>query len=204
MGGTHPLSDDEPNQQQYYGLYWGVVVEVNDPAKRGRIRALIAGLTETSSTWAEPVGNPGQGGGKHGFMAIPKIGATVMIGFIQGDFDSPVYWGGPPPIGQQLDGHAAENVVMQTETFRIVMVDAEGEEKKVRIETLLPGTNDAQKAIAQSFIEITTQGGASGRVHAVRIYSGSSMSIIAAGGIEIDAPVVNIKRRVVAPTTDAI
>jgi uncharacterized protein involved in type VI secretion and phage assembly len=137
-------------------------------------------------------------------MAIPKIGATVMVGFIQGDFNSPVYWGGPPPAGQQPDGQDVNSIVVaQTDTFRIVVSEEEGQ-KKIRLETSLPGTNASQKAAAQTFIEITTQGGANGNTHAIRIFSGSSLSITAAGGIEINAPVVNIKGRVVAPTTGNI
>lgn len=202
--GTHPLIDDEAENRREYGLFWGIVVENKDPAERGRVRIKMPGLTEASSTWAEAVGNPGQGGGKHGLMVIPKVGATVLVGFIQGDFNSPVYWGGPPPSGQQPDGQGPNSLVLQTDTFRFVVFEEEGQEKKIRIETLLPGATDDQKAVAKSFIEITTMGGDRGNTHAVRIHSGSALSITAIGGIEIDAPIVNIKGRAVKPTTDGI
>lgn len=201
--GTHPVDEDEPQEPREFGFFWGIVVNNDDPQNRGRIKAQIPGITETSSPWAEAIGNPGQGGGKHGFMAIPKVGATVLMGFIQGDVDEPFYLGGPPPEGEQVDGHDKDNVVMQTDTFRISMNEAQGQ-KSVRIETLLPDATEAEKLVAQTFIEVTTQGGDNNRTHAVRIFSGSSVSVTASGGVEIDAPVVNIKGRSVRATSEPI
>jgi hypothetical protein len=190
---------DEPQEPKNFGFYWGIVKNNQDPDNRGRVRIQIPGLIETESTWAEPVGAPG-GGTSHGMFAVPKVNAPVVVGFIQGDIDEPFYMAGPQRDTEEVDDAHPDNIVVQSDNFRILMDNRDGQ-RVLRLENLRPDVTDqAVKDVVQSFIEITLNGGDNGTTQAVRIHSASSMALTAAGGIAIDAGVVTIKGRAVQPT----
>lgn len=192
--------DDEPRE---YGLWWGFVTNNGDPEGRGRSRIKIPGLNNLESTWAEPVGMLGAGGGKHGAFAVPKVGANVLIGFIQGDIDHPVYWGGPPPRAAIPTNAKPDNVVFESDDFRVSFIEDKGS-KRLRMETILPNVAPAQQEAARSFIEIAINAGDQGQGHVINIRAASALTIRSAGSIDIDAPVVNIKGRSVSPTPTGI
>ena len=70
----------------YYGVYFGVVANSNDPQKSGRVQIRLPWLGST--VWApvaSPVGSTPTGG-------IPP-GATVVVAFERGDESHPVVLG---------------------------------------------------------------------------------------------------------------
>jgi hypothetical protein len=95
--------DEEDDEKREPFMWWGVVSNNQDPEKRGRCRIFIPGMNHTESALAEPFGSPGFGGGKHGVWAVPKKGATVLVGFILGDIDSPFFIPGPAPVSGAAD-----------------------------------------------------------------------------------------------------
>jgi hypothetical protein len=129
-------ADEDDDEKIEPRLWWGLVTNNQDPSKRGRVKANVPGFTK-ESTWMEPVGMPGSGGGKHGMWAVPKVGATVLVGFVLGDIDSPIYFSGPPPSGQQQDNNNPDNVVWQSDDFRFSFIEQAGN-KRARLETILP------------------------------------------------------------------
>jgi len=195
--GTWPDEEEARERNDEHGLWWGVVTSTADPEKRGRVRVRIPGLNETASTWAESAGGVGSGGGRHGTWAVPKLGATVLVGFIHGDVDSPVYWPGPTPTSGRGDDYEPENIILESDSFRILLRE-EGGTKKLRFETrskdLLPNVSEAERSLVESFIEISTEAG-DGKAHAVLISAPTAISIKSKGAIEIDAPRVIIKGR---------
>jgi hypothetical protein len=193
-----PEDSDEPQTPRNFGFWWGLVVNNDDPENRGRIRARVPGLFSNQTTWAEPIGLAG-GGNKHGMFAVPKVNAPIVIGFIQGDIDEPFYLAGPQRTGETIDDVHKDNILIQSDNFRIIMDERAGQ-RVVRIENLRPDLDEETKQIAQSFIEITLNGGDEQTTQAIRIHSAASLALTASVGIEIDAPVVNIKGRLVAVT----
>jgi hypothetical protein len=69
----------------------GTVVDVDDPRRAHRIRASIQGTT-SKTAWAVPRGGGG-GGPQRGGNIAPKIGQNVLISYIGGDRDRPMWEG---------------------------------------------------------------------------------------------------------------
>jgi hypothetical protein len=75
-----------------YAPQAGVVIDIADPKKLGRIRASIPGYIDETG-WAMPVGMGGET--RLGTFNPPPIGADVIISFISGDPHQPIYMNGP-------------------------------------------------------------------------------------------------------------
>lgn len=181
-----PLDDDlEEEAGGYHALYWGVVVDNEDPQKLGRITAFVPAVTKKATTWAYPIGMPGSGcqsdtGGKGGFF-VPRKKATVLVAFIYGKLEQPIYWCGHYPLSSQTGLVATPRIVQaqtkadapnvrvlaETETFEIYITDTT-QEKKVVLQTL-GGANS---------IELDANTG--------------NVSVKAKHQVSIDAPVVTI------------
>lgn len=121
-------------------LQWGIVRNNKDPWKIGRVTVYVAGVTVKESPWALPVGMPGSGKSTQGSYRVPRVGATVLVGFIMGDIDFPFYIAGPhqqaggPPRRVQratVDEAASIQVLAETESFEVYIVDLPTEKKFV-------------------------------------------------------------------------
>ena len=78
---------------KYYGLYQGVVTNIEDPEKRGRIKVKCPSLLgKTESAWCDPLVQVAYDNG--GDFCIPTVDETVWLQFIAGDINKPVYMGG--------------------------------------------------------------------------------------------------------------
>jgi len=86
---------NEDGERRHYGDYPGTVVDNVDPDKRGRVKIKVPGLCEPSTDWALPVGGSHSSGAKgKGLFDPPPKGASVVVRFLCGDIDSPIYEGG--------------------------------------------------------------------------------------------------------------
>jgi uncharacterized protein involved in type VI secretion and phage assembly len=72
--------------------YEGTVADTADPKGVGRVRVNVPGVAEPTG-WARPI-SPGGGAARRGSWSIPPLGATVLVWFVQGSPDRPVYIGG--------------------------------------------------------------------------------------------------------------
>jgi hypothetical protein len=71
----------------YFGKYRGIVKEISDPEKRGRIRLECpAVLGKQLSAWALPNFPPN-------VFTIPELGDLVWVEFEEGRIDSPIWTG---------------------------------------------------------------------------------------------------------------
>jgi hypothetical protein len=88
----HGLDDSETLlDDKYFGLYRGQVVNNLDPDNLQRVKFTVEALIEESD-WAWPSGLPGSGGKNRGVFMVPPKGAEVLVGFEEGDVDSPYYF----------------------------------------------------------------------------------------------------------------
>jgi uncharacterized protein involved in type VI secretion and phage assembly len=79
--------------QKFYGIYRGTVVNNVDPMQMGRIMAMVPDVGSiTPSTWAMPA--VPLAGKLMGTFMVPQIGAGVWIQFEAVDPDYPVWTGG--------------------------------------------------------------------------------------------------------------
>ena len=79
---------------KYYGIYQGVVTNISDPEKRGRLKVkcpdVLGGSTE--SAWCDPMIPVAYDNG--GAFCMPAKDETVWLMFIAGDANRPVWLGG--------------------------------------------------------------------------------------------------------------
>lgn len=92
-----------------YGIYQGIVTNVEDPEKRGRLRCKIPKCLgeEKESAWCDPLIPVAYDGG--GDFCMPAINEAVWVMFIEGDVNRPVWLGGwwqknNTPIGMNYSG----------------------------------------------------------------------------------------------------
>jgi Type VI secretion system/phage-baseplate injector OB domain len=81
--------------------YAGLVEAVNDPTRRGRIKVRVphaygpdgvGGLSTADLPWAWPAGLPQGGTADSGMITwIPKVGDQVLVRFLDGDPEMPLY-----------------------------------------------------------------------------------------------------------------
>jgi uncharacterized protein involved in type VI secretion and phage assembly len=89
---------------RFFGKYEGVVTDVADPTKIGRIRVKVPAVLgeEVESGWALPC-VPAGGGKERGMLFLPQVGDTVWIEFAGGDVSRPIwvgtFWGSPDSTG---------------------------------------------------------------------------------------------------------
>lgn len=208
--------DDDGDEKREPFFWWGIVSNNKDPENRGRCKITIPGMNHTESAWAEQCGSPGGGGGKHGVWAVPKKGATVIVGFIMGDIDTPFYLPGPAPINGAADlsfpnptaapvqnPASPDDYVFETDDFRFSLVQKEGA-KRARLETLLPTIAADKQDQVRSIIEININEGSGGKSHMINIIAPSGINIESQGTININAGVLLLKGRTVMPSGEAI
>lgn len=88
------MNEDDPHRD--WGLYKGLVTSNVDATKSGKVRVLVPGHLEPDVE-ADVVmpGSPFN----NGMYVVPAVGAEVCVGFLQGEYDSPVILGGfVPPV----------------------------------------------------------------------------------------------------------
>lgn len=80
--------------KKYYGLYQGIVTNINDPEKRGRIKVKCPDILggDAESAWCDPMIPVAYDNG--GDFCIPAKNEAVWIQFIAGDVNRPVWTGG--------------------------------------------------------------------------------------------------------------
>jgi len=126
------MKDEQAENQnrKRFGLYKGIVRDVDDPEGRGRIRIEIHELLgkNRTSAWASYCAP--FGGGGSGFFMLPHPGDGVWVMFEQGDPSKPVWIGfwfnvqDPPPedAGQDV------RMLQSKSGHRIVFGDEAGKE----------------------------------------------------------------------------
>lgn len=80
--------------KEYLGIYQGIVTKTDDPEKRGRIKCKIPKVlgNDVESAWCDPVVTVAYDGG--GDFCVPFIDEAVWVGFIHGEVNKPIYFGG--------------------------------------------------------------------------------------------------------------
>lgn len=81
-------------ESKYYGLYQGIVTNIKDPEKRGRIKVKCPDVLggDTESAWCDPLVPVAYDNG--GDFCLPAKDEAVWVQFISGDANRPVWLGG--------------------------------------------------------------------------------------------------------------
>lgn len=115
----------ELTRARFYGKYRGIVQDVNDSDKLGRVRAYVPEVygEDVISPWAMPCVS--LAGAKHGFVCLPEAQDGVWIEFEAGDPARPIWtgcWWGTDDLADDLNKHKARTWVT-TSGHRITLDD---------------------------------------------------------------------------------
>lgn len=124
-----PANDLDRHVGRFYGKYPGIVTDVSDPLKLGRIMVQVPSVfTLAEPQWARPCFPSG-----HFF--VPPVDAKVWVEFEAGDISYPLWVGTWHPQGdvpEEADKADATSRVIHTPSGHVVeFSDLEGEEKIV-------------------------------------------------------------------------
>jgi phage protein D len=123
------------------GLLIGVVTDINDPDKLGRVKVTFPTLSgDHASNWAR-LASPGGGAGR-GFQFLPEVSDEVILGFELGDIHYPYVLGGlwngrdAPAKGSDkaISGGKVNQRVIRSRTGHTITLDDDERHGRVTIE----------------------------------------------------------------------
>lgn len=123
---------------QFFGKYRGVVTNIEDPLKMGRIRARVPDvLGEHDSGWAMPCAH--FGGKGLGFFSLPAAGSGVWIEFEHGDPEYPIWtgawWGSSDEMASDLSNNPYKMVVIKTAGGNSIILDDSDNNGAITLQT---------------------------------------------------------------------
>jgi len=177
----------------HHGVTAGIVTNINDPTRQGRVKVLFAGMsTAQESTWARMVATGG--GSTRGNVFIPEVGDEVLVAFEDGDTRVPVVLGGlygskstiPPP--DVVDGKVQRRELVSRLGHTIRLLDGASTDQKA-IELVLAGGLNAVHLGADKTTVTVEQG------KALSITVGSTIITVAqgSGAVSIKAPSISLQ-----------
>jgi hypothetical protein len=183
--------DTQAGLARYYGAMPGVVIDSADPEGKHRVRVTIPGLIELSA-WADPI-TAGGGSGKRGAHAVPANGSTVIVWFLGGDPERPIYAGGwwgddESPEESTLattDAHKVQSI--EFNDVRIT-VDERDNKRAIAIENKITGD--------QIVLDLLTG--------AAKVDLTTGLLIRAIGAINLEATTITLNGRVVLASSAPI
>lgn len=115
----------ENQRSRFYGKHRGLVRDVDDPDKLGRIKAQVPEiLGEEDSPWALPC--VPFAGASHGLVLLPEVGDGVWIEFEAGDPSRPIWTGCWWGDGELPDPGATKTRVLATTAGHKFVLDDDG------------------------------------------------------------------------------
>ena len=177
----------------HHGLTAGIVTNINDPTRQGRVKVLFAGMSKAQeSAWARIVATGG--GAARGNVFIPEVGDEVLVAFEDGDTRVPLVLGGlygsqstiPPP--DVADGKVQKRELVSRLGHTVRLLDGEATDQKA-IELVLAGGLNAVHLGADK-TTVTVQKG-----KALSITVGSTAITVAqgTGEVSIKAPSISLQ-----------
>jgi hypothetical protein len=106
--------DEKISSLKFYGMYRGMVVDLQDPYLAGRIRVqvypMLEGVDSLLLPWAVPAMPLSSGAGQGiGSFAVPALGSFVWVFFENGDIYQPVYFAEAQTATMGIPAEAAIN-----------------------------------------------------------------------------------------------
>ncbi|WP_375560261.1 phage baseplate assembly protein V [Bernardetia sp. OM2101] len=112
---------------RFYGLYQGLVIENNDPEKRGRLKVKIPSVLgdQVFEKWI--YGKSIFNGNNIGIFAIPSVGSGVWITFINGDSSMPIWemgWFSDKEIPEEFKERYLDGITLKNDRIFIQSKEA--------------------------------------------------------------------------------
>jgi len=176
---------DQFEGQRYFGVYEGRVVDRDDPDLNGRIRIQIPGLIDERSAWARPRG----GGSKNwGMVKVPPLHSDVLVQFINGNIDRPIYepfdYGVPEAGREMFPEHDHPDVIVAGfGPFRLVIDLKEGVEPSLMVKQVAQLADGSETDTAWFLISensVQSHGDSAAELH-----SGGITSVDSEGDVQV-------------------
>jgi phage baseplate assembly protein V len=177
---TLPVARSRSTDQQYFGVYEGIVSDVNDPGKEGRIKIKMPWFDPLMETeWCRV--RQFYAGNGYGAFFIPNVGDEVLIAFIQGDMRQPIILGGLyNGVDKPPSEDPRERMICSRNGHKIRFIDS------------TPSSGDMGALIIED-------------AHGNRItLSNGKIALSSVSILEVKAPIVTINGRVVQPSPSPI
>lgn len=123
--------------KRFYGVAHGIVTQVEDPAKEGRVKVQFPWFDEQMETEWCRVGYSYAGNG-YGTFFVPEIGDEVLVAFVHGDMRLPIILCGlynghdkPPTYRDQ----SKDQKMIHTKGGHELLFDDTPNQQRVRIQT---------------------------------------------------------------------
>lgn len=192
------------------GLVPAVVTDVKDPRKMGRVKLKFPWLADDyQSSWARTV--QVSAGNNYGAVILPEVGDEVLVGFDQGDFDTPYVLGGlyngkdapataPYPFVEENSGKVAARRLVSRTGHKLEMVETTAADNVVRLvtgdgkhslELDKKGTKVTLKSDGTVLVEGTRGVTIDAKTGPLEL-KGGTVSIKATGGLKIDGATVAV------------
>lgn len=171
----------------WHGLFPALVTDLEDPFGRGRVQVelpwLPAGGGGNVTAWAELV-TP-YADDQQGYMMLPEVGSTVVVGFWWGDVDHPYVigatWNGNAAPPEQASNANDRRLIASRSGSRLVFDDTQGSVKVQLSSGGAPGIGVNTVTLDDGGRSITIEGA-----------GGATITLTASGGVEIDATTVTV------------
>jgi len=195
------LNSQRPEENRFYGLVSGFVVDLKDPANLGRVKVTIPELFKegkSETVFIKPTGKEDRGhsywarlatlmgGSERGTYFVPEVGDEVLVAFELGYMNRPVIVGAlwnadaKPPVTMDGDGKNDVRAIHSRSGHKIVLNDAKDKP------SILISDKDGKNQIlidldpAKKVIQIKVEDD-------LKIEAGGNISITAKGKIDIKA-----------------
>jgi phage baseplate assembly protein V len=150
------VSRTRTTDKRFYGVVQGIVTDVNDDGKEGRVKVQFPWFDDQMETEWCAVRQFYAGNG-YGAFFIPEVGDAVLVAFIHGDMRMPIILGGlyngkdKPPTYRSDD---QDQKMFRTKGQHELLFDDTSGQQRVRIKTnaghVLDLSDDDQKINLQS------------------------------------------------------
>jgi phage gp45-like len=118
-------------QARFPGLYDGVVTDVDDPLKVGRVKVRVPSIFTEQDTWARPCFT-------YGHFFVPDLGDHVWVAFEGGDASAPIWLGVWYPSGAApapaSDAAPPVQRVVQTAGGQLLVLDDSDGKQRIRLQ----------------------------------------------------------------------
>ncbi|MDQ4020288.1 MAG: VgrG-related protein [Actinomycetota bacterium] len=192
------------------GLAPAVVTDVRDPRKLGRVKIKFPWLADDyASSWARTVQI--SAGPRYGAMILPEVGDEVLVGFEQGDFDSPYVLGGlyngkdtpaasPYELVDRNSGQVVARRLVSRTGHRLELVETAAADNAVRLVTgddryLLELDKKGTKITVKSDGTVLVEGSRGVTIDAKTgplELKGSQVSIKGTGAVKVEGATVSV------------
>jgi phage protein D/phage baseplate assembly protein gpV len=167
------------------GLMIGIVTDINDPNKQGRVKVKFPWLTpDHASDWAR-VAHSGAGAGR-GLLFMPEVNDEVLVGFEQGDMLTPYVLGGlwngkdaPPGEAAKVikNGKVEQRLLYSRAGHQIILDDSE---QNAGVTVIDKNGNKLEIKSQNNMLTITTKGD-------ISITTDTNLSLKAGGNLALEA-----------------